>query len=1236
MANKRLPLLLLCILMLQACATHHSQVRKAERDWEQTLPPPEAQRIHTMYLLGDAGYSTFEKTAPPVRHLGEVLKTADENSSLVVLGDNIYPDGLVPEDDPTYPIIAHRLKVQLDIIKDFKGQSFIIPGNHEYVAAGIESVKWQEEFVEDYLDKKDVFRPKNGCSGPEKEKVHPDILTVFIDSQWWIADWDENEEMNEGCPAKSKTAFLDEFQNLLKKNRERTVVVAIHHPPFTSGSHGGQYSWKDHLFPLTLANKNLYIPLPGLGSLLMQIRATLGIRQDANYPPLAELRDELMSRASDFDNVIFVSGHDHNLQYLEAEGHPFIVSGAGSKETPARASGFAQFTYGGHGYAQLDFYEDGSTWAQFWGAGEEDESPRLLFRKKIMQAPEPKTDFDFTEYNQKQDSIALTLYDDTEKSGFHRFLWGELYRDVYGLTVKVPVLDLAEHKGGLQPIRKGGGNQTNSLRLADKDGKQYVLRSMQKDAGRILGGVLRGTFVVEMMRDVFTYSHPYAAFVVPSMAEAAGIYHTNPKLYYLAKQPALGKYNDIFGGGLYLFEERPANDRRDVDSFGNSEDIVSTPDAMQDVQKDHDNKPDYDFIVRSRLFDMTIGDWDRHGDQWRWATEKIKEDGEKYTRYRPIPRDRDQPFSKFDGVLMQIINKTVPLMRQFQSFGPEIPRIKWYNNYARHFDRVWLVGADWATWEREVQHIQQQLTDEIIEAAIQEWPPTVYEANGEEIIAKIKGRRDNLLNVARGYYERLAKTVDIVGTNKDDIFEVERGKGFTKVQVFNPKKKGGRELHFERTFFNEETDEIHIYGLDGDDEFNVKGKVPRAIKLRLIGGFDKDVFDDVSEVGGWGKKTLVYDEPSGSKIKNDNEIRDKRSKRYTFNEYDHKDNDINYGMILPQMGFNPDDGFQLGAFANFFRYGFKKKPYAQKHHISAGYSFATGAIDVAYQAEYIDALGKWDILTNLEWNGEQFVINFFGFGNNTENPRNDELSFNRVRKGAYFVNIPLRYRFRNGAQFQIAPLFESHEVERTSGRFVSTDDTGLSEASFDEQRFWGIGARYLFENMDVRVAPTHGFRFLLDGGWQQNAERSGRNFGFVASELTFYQRLTNNGSLVWATQFGAKHIWGQFEFYQAATIGGREALRGFRQERFAGKSSFYNSNDLRLRLINEARTYVAPLTFGLFASGDYGRVWIDGEDSSRWHNSYGGGIWLSTLDALTISAGFHHSDEGNRVLVRAG
>ena len=47
---------------------------------------------------------------------------------------------------------------------------------------------------------------------------------------------------------------------------------------------------------------------------------------------------------------------------------------------------------------------------------------------------------------------------------------------------------------------------------------------------------------------------------------------------------------------------------------------------------------------------MFIGDWGRQEDQWRWAT---FEEGDNKI-YKPIPRDRDQAYTRLDGVLLSL------------------------------------------------------------------------------------------------------------------------------------------------------------------------------------------------------------------------------------------------------------------------------------------------------------------------------------------------------------------------------------------------------------------------------------------------------------------------------------------------------------------------------------------------------------------------------------------------------
>src|SRR5690606_2570121 len=143
------------------------------------------------------------------------------------------------------------------------------------------------------------------------------------------------------------------------------------------------------------------------------------------------------------------------------------------------------------------------------------------------------------------------------------------------------------------------------------------------------------TYAEDFLLDFYTTSHPYTPFSVGNLAEKLKLAHTNPLLYYIPKQNILKEFNSNFGDALYMVEERPANNHIDAKSFGNPGDIISTDDMMKNLHKDEKYMVDEKEYIKARLFDMLIGDWDRHEDQWRWG--EYKENGK--VIYKPIPRD---------------------------------------------------------------------------------------------------------------------------------------------------------------------------------------------------------------------------------------------------------------------------------------------------------------------------------------------------------------------------------------------------------------------------------------------------------------------------------------------------------------------------------------------------------------------------------------------------------------------
>jgi hypothetical protein len=191
-----------------------------------------------------------------------------------------------------------------------------MPGNHDW-RSGLKRLKKFEDYVEEYEDIKIEWIPDDGCSGPEVVEINDNLVVIFVDSQWWLMNWDKEPELNSGCENKSKKNFLYFFEEAMKKHRRKNVVIAMHHPLYSNGPHGGRFTTMQHLFPLTQVNPKLLIPLPGIGTALSFLRGTIGSRQDIAHPELKSLRKGLQASANKNGSFIFVAGHEHNLQLFE-------------------------------------------------------------------------------------------------------------------------------------------------------------------------------------------------------------------------------------------------------------------------------------------------------------------------------------------------------------------------------------------------------------------------------------------------------------------------------------------------------------------------------------------------------------------------------------------------------------------------------------------------------------------------------------------------------------------------------------------------------------------------------------------------------------------------------------------------------------------------------------------------------------------------------------------------------
>ncbi|MEP2280529.1 metallophosphatase [Maribacter sp.] len=1091
------------------------------------------------------------------------------------------------------------LQKQLSIIKNLGGQVIFTPGKLEW-KEGHKGLSNIEKFIQ--KNSKAKFYPDEAAPIKHHE-LSDNVELITVDSQWYLEDWDDHIYINENAEIQNRNLFFLEFENRIKKAQGKIILVAMFHPIKTNSKQGF---------------------ISNIGGFTTQEF------QNKQY---RSLRNRLKTIARGAGDVIFLSGKEENLQYINNDV-PQIISGAAGKTTAVKKGAEGDYTIAEKGFVRLDVNTNGTVTATY----------KLLDKGVVTEAfkttvlngdtAQQKT------YEFKQDygdAKVASIYTEkaTSKSGVYKWLWGDHYREFYGKGVNAPVVYLDTLMGGLLPVKRGGGQQSKSLRLQDAQGRQFVMRALKKSTIKFLqanafqeayiGDVLDDTAIDKFLADFYTTSHPYTPFAIGGLSKAVGVNHTNPILYYIPKQETLGVYNDEFGDELYMIEEHVGDTQLATESFGKPDKILSTADVLQEINKSGKSVVDEPSYIRARLFDMLLGDWDRHEDQWRWALYK-NEDGSEYCS--PIPRDRDQAFSKYDGALISFLTRVVPGLRKMQTYDEDLRSVKWFASSPYHLDLTLIHASGWEEWEKQANHIQNNLSDKDIEEAFKAIPKEIQGATINDIKVKLQGRRSNLKKIARGYYEYLNKFQVVTGTQKADKFTITRlADGKTSVKI--DRKDLGLLNH---TFSKDLTKEIWLFGLDGKDEFLVEGNGDHPIKIKIVGGKKHDTYDFKNT-----KNVKLYDYKD-----KENTIVNKRSKKwlvndYDINNYDHKKVKHNFNQQLPLIAVNPDDGLKVGIISNHTTYSLQRNPFTYKHSINAAFYTSTSGFDLSYDAQFSNIFHNWNFGIEALYTSPNFSENFFGFGNETLYDKDEvDLDFNRVRIRKLKAAISLNWEGLQGGSFYFKPLVESFDVENIQDRF-----TGLLPANslvFERQTYGGAEVAYNFKNKNSSAFPTLGLDAGLTVGYKTNIGNSDadNSFAYIRPHVAVDHKLTKTGSIVFATKIGAEALIGDdFEFYHAATIGGNSSLRGFRNERFTGKQAFYQNTDLRFPL-GGLRSSLIPFRFGVTGSFDYGRVWLEDDTSNKWHNSVGASAWLIGAEAFTANLGYFNSVDGGRVVFTLG
>jgi len=282
--------------------------------------------IFTLYLIGDAGLTAVING--PVDVLSREIKSnsAQKNTAVVFLGDNIYEfgwreKGNTAKSAKLFRIDSLIISSQIKLLEEYKGQVYFVPGNHDWEKGkkGGYEVVINEQKNLDYLlsayNLQGGFYPKGGNPGPNIIRFNAQrVALIMIDSQWLLQKAvKHNVGGNEGEREQIFKSELIDSLIQLKKEGFR-IVVNAHHPLYSIGNH----------------TKKGFVLLRAIKRWSSQ---NLGTKLYSKYSDLmVNIFND--SEVDNYTNLILAFGHDHNLQYWSGDNsYHHILSGSGAKTT---------------------------------------------------------------------------------------------------------------------------------------------------------------------------------------------------------------------------------------------------------------------------------------------------------------------------------------------------------------------------------------------------------------------------------------------------------------------------------------------------------------------------------------------------------------------------------------------------------------------------------------------------------------------------------------------------------------------------------------------------------------------------------------------------------------------------------------------------------------------------------------------------------------------------------------
>ena len=572
-------------------------------------------------------------------HLSDLLEECKTEWTLVLNGDLTSNKRNLNENFERLDVVLTQLSTNP------KGNIVIIPGDQDWNETGRDGLA-KVNLLEKWIESKDldrVYYPlRKGCPGPVLFPVREDLNLLLLNTQWWNHPFEKPTAESAECDLATEEAIFEEVEGYLEDNSQGNLIIFGHHPLISHGKYGGCFPLKDWLFPI-----------PGISTFVTAFKQNIGGPLETSNENLESFTESLEEMLLFQFSVIYASGHEHNLEVFRQKENVFLNSGAPVKGGFVKKRANTLQGSNKPGIIGLNYHLTGDVYSRLYELSGDTftfKSEALLFQAPCEKPKEnipvnnrliPCIQQDITlplgslDHPEK---ITITANPNYQAGKWKRFFLGQHYRSSWTRPILAPVLNLDTFAQGMAPFEIGGGRQTKSLKFHSNQGLDYVFRSVDKDPSKALSYDLRSTIISLIVRDQTTTQQPYGALTASYFLDKLNILHARPQLYSMPNSSRLGPFRSEFGGMLGMIEERPVDPVEDGISFGGARDIKRSINLFRKMFQDRDYRIQTEEFLIARVFDMWVGDWGKHEDNWKWAGYK-KDVG---YLYRPIPRDRDK------------------------------------------------------------------------------------------------------------------------------------------------------------------------------------------------------------------------------------------------------------------------------------------------------------------------------------------------------------------------------------------------------------------------------------------------------------------------------------------------------------------------------------------------------------------------------------------------------------------